>query len=69
MDDMRDMMHEIRGDIKVLVSNSKKNEDIIKDHETRIRAGEKKMWVLTGLAAALGGFGEAILKAISKGIG
>lgn len=34
------------------------------DHEDRIRSLEKKAWILSGLAAAIGAFGRELMQAI-----
>lgn len=64
---IRDVVLEIRGDVKGLkeavgtLSNSFEGvKDTQKDHETRIRSVEKKLWLLAGAGAATGAIGGTV---------
>ncbi|WP_424936661.1 MULTISPECIES: hypothetical protein [Bacteria] len=46
-----DLVTEVRDSVAIVPSMS----DQIKDHETRIRSLERKVWIVAGAAAVIGG--------------
>lgn len=48
-------VYELRSDVKLLADKLDQNQKIKEDHETRIRALEKKVFWAAGIAAVAGG--------------
>lgn len=52
---LRDVVMEIRLDVKTLKENLATLPGVVDDHESRLRGLEKKVWVMVGGAIAGGG--------------
>jgi len=55
---------EIKQDIREIKTHLEYIAQSKQDQETRLRSVEKRIWVFSGIAAALGGSFEAIMKKI-----